>query len=1036
MRLDAQTMKFYQLWVTLFRWLWLHFYLVTGASLALGISVNPLEQARGATSITPTNGAGDLGTTITQHNNVYGIREGTPVGNNLFHSFSQFNIGSGDTAQFQTATLSPNTATHNIFGRVTGGSASSIFGAIDSATFYPSASLFLMNPAGIIFGQDATLNIGGTTHFTTADYLHLNEINGSNSGIFHGSTQPTSVLTSAPVAAFGFVGPNPAAISVQGTTLAMKPGQFLSLVGGNKGFTYTNPDTNITASVPGGITITGGKLSTEGGQINITSVASSGELSLVDSTPNSAMTRGDIDISLGSTLDVSGDEGGTVRIRGGRLTLTESTISADTNNFNGPPTAIDIRLVGNFLASNTISSTITARTTGAGNSGNVKISSGNLTTALDSLDISSFIDTHTSGTGKAGNVSITTGNLQAIGNSEGLISFIYSGTEGPGHGGDVTITARNIQIEKSPGGITTGNFIGNLFGKDVTGSAGNVTISADSLKINFSQIETDAFSFANNTGQSGNISIKASDISLDNSAISSQGHDHGGAITIQTGQLMATDSQILVQSNLTDGGAVNLTAKDIELSKGSSIVSSTGGNGSAGSVTIVASNHLRLLGSSADRPSGIFSNSFGTFGNSGNSGDVAIRTPRLDITGGARINTASATNGHGGNVTIDSDTILVSGQLAQPPLEPIFGLGNQLASGIFTSTITNTPISCVGICGNAGNVSISTGSLVMSNGAHINSGTSSSGGGGNIDIRSANTISISGTLADGSPVGIFSRSIGMAPDAGAGGNISLTARQSVTIQAGASISAASTGPGNAGNVGINAGQQLEVRDSPNAITTQAAKASGGNIDIRAIDLIRFENSTISTSVLGGDGTGGNIFIDPKVVILQGSNVTAQAVGGTGGQIKFVTPLFLADSASTVSASSQRGPNGTVTIQSPTANLSSAVGQLVSKMTPPQVLLQSRCVALTGGGQSTFIVAGREKLPAEPGGWLNSPISMDHWTGENQAHAAGLMVQSRGSNVPRAQIIPKDEPTVFSLRRLTPPGFLVRAFASPSTGCPS
>ena len=222
-----------------------------------------------------------------------------------------------------------------------------------------------------------------------------------------------------------------------------------------------------------------------------------------------------------------------------------------------------------------------------------------------------------------------------------------------------------------------------------------------------------------------------------------------------------------------------------------------------------------------------------------------------------------------------------------------------------------------------------------------------------------------------------------------------------------------------------------------SITTQAAKASGGNIDIRAIDRIRFVNSSISTSVLGENGSGGNIFIDPKVVILEGSNVTAESVGGTGGNITFVTPLFLQDSASQVSAKSQRGVSGTVNIQSPTANLSGAVGQLVSKASPPQVLLQNRCIALAGGEQSTFILSGRDTLPIEPGGWLRSPVSMEHWTGEDTEHASGLMVRrNRPKGLPR-MIRTMDKTQVLSLRGLTPPGFLVQAFAGDSlTGCRS
>ena len=173
------------------------------------------------------------------------------------------------------------------------------------------------------------------------------------------------------------------------------------------------------------------------------------------------------------------------------------------------------------------------------------------------------------------------------------------------------------------------------------------------------------------------------------------------------------------------------------------------------------------------------------------------------------------------------------------------------------------------------------------------------------------------------------------------------------------------------------------------------------------------------------------------VVLQGSDVTAKAIGGSGGNITFVTPLFLADSASLISASSERGPSGTVSIQSPTSNLSGAVGQLVSKIAPPQVLVQNRCVASTPGTQSTFVLAGRDTIPAEPGGWLSSPVAMEHWTEENaEEHASGLMVRSMKPNQPPAMIASTDQSQVLSLRRLTPPGFLVQTFATSSTGCAS
>ena len=194
---------------------------------------------------------------------------------------------------------------------------------------YPGANLFLMNPAGIVFGHNATLNVGGSVSFTTADYLRLAKADGSNAGIFHADMTATSVLTNAPIAAFGFLGSNPAAIAVHGSTLTVGPSQSISLIGGNKGFSYAN------VSVPDGVTVTGGRLLAQDGQMNIVSVASPGEIlaGTLDMTSNingqSFMALGTIQFSQ-SNINTSGEGGGTILIRGGRLVIDDSTISANT----------------------------------------------------------------------------------------------------------------------------------------------------------------------------------------------------------------------------------------------------------------------------------------------------------------------------------------------------------------------------------------------------------------------------------------------------------------------------------------------------------------------------------------------------------------------------------------------------------------------------------------------------------------------------------------------------------------------------------
>src|SRR5262249_44738827 len=144
-------------------------------------------------------------------------------------------------------------------------------------TFYPAANLFLMNPFGFLFGPNATVNVGGMVAFTSADYLRLEGAGGS--GTFYADAAKGSILTSSPVAAFGFLGSKPGAITVQGSQLSVTPGQSLSLVGGD--ITIQSGTLDNGKAQPA-------KLSAAGGQINLASVASPGEILLptLQSGPN------------------------------------------------------------------------------------------------------------------------------------------------------------------------------------------------------------------------------------------------------------------------------------------------------------------------------------------------------------------------------------------------------------------------------------------------------------------------------------------------------------------------------------------------------------------------------------------------------------------------------------------------------------------------------------------------------------------------------------------------------------------------------
>ena len=958
-------------------------------------------------------------TNVTSNGGTYNITGGTRPGGgeSLFHSFGEFSVPTNHIANFLNDS---GLSTSNILGRVTGNNPSSIFGTIQT-TGFGNANLFLINPSGIVFGPSASLNVGGSVTFTTADYLRLAD-GGRFSAIADVATD--SLLSAKPIVAFGFLGTDPGAITVQGSRLTVTGGTGISLIGGNIA---------IQSTTLGDGTAQSAKISVPSGQINLVSVSSPGEITVADFSPSSNIL-GNISLSQGAILDVSANTAGTIKIRGGQLVIAEGTILADTIGADGASTAVDINIARGLTISNEFVPAITARTTGNGNAGVISIASGNMTVATESTVGAelAMIDSHAAGSGRAGKVSITTGDL----NANGQVWFIDSGTEAAGNGNDLTITAKNIILNDME--INTGDFRAINQGIFTSsGAGGNIRIAADSLTVFANVLASQAFA-----SRAGAVTLEVGELQLrSGSLLSTTALEGSGAVTITANKLtMDNGALIETETAFAAGGNISINAAAVEMKNGSAIRTQTSGPESAGNILVTATDHITLSDEMVTpRPSGLYSNSLGVEGEpldtlGGNAGSIRVTTPRLELRGGARIDTTTHTSGGGGEVTISSTgPVSLAGERTVPIPEDFFSLGSDTAGGIFTRTIGGE--FCSGLCGNAGHITITSGFLSINSGSIINSGTSSSGHGGNISIRASNAIEMSGILSTTEPGGIQSRSIGASPDAGSGGNISLTAGQSVSVSKGASVSASSTGPGNAGNISINAGRQFDVRNG--SITTKAEQASGGNIDIRAIDRIRFANSTVSASVGADSGNGGNITIDPNVVVLQKSQILAQAVQGHGGNITITTPMFLQDQRSLVDASSQFGVSGTVTIQSPISNLSGTVKQLPSKPRETQALLQNRCAALAGGEQSTFILAGRDTLPSEPGGWLSSPLSMDHLMGHGMEHAAVPTARSIGLHQSPAMIARAGETQVLSLRRLTPPGFLVRTFAIDGpTGCHS
>ena len=193
-------------------------------ALSLG-SLLPLTRTAAAQSITPA--ADGVNTIVDQQENQYDITGGTQAGQNLFHSFYDFGLNTGETANF----ISPSTDIANILGRVTSGNPSLINGLIQISGG-GSPNLFLMNPAGMVFGADASLNLPGSFTATTATGIGLsgggtfNALDGNNFNLLVGTPNRFDFATLLPSVANTDVGAifNWADLSVQ-------PGQSLSLFG-------------------------------------------------------------------------------------------------------------------------------------------------------------------------------------------------------------------------------------------------------------------------------------------------------------------------------------------------------------------------------------------------------------------------------------------------------------------------------------------------------------------------------------------------------------------------------------------------------------------------------------------------------------------------------------------------------------------------------------------------------------------------------------------------------------------------------------
>ncbi|MEH2408345.1 S-layer family protein [Nostoc sp.] len=595
--------------------LWLNLFLST-------LTTGFLSSALVLPAIAQVTSDGTTNTIVNPNGNNFNILNGIQKGNNLFHSFSNFSVPTAGSARFDLINT-PNITT--IFSRVTGGNVSNIDGLISTLNSSNPVSLFLINPAGIVFGANARLNIGGSFVGTTANSIKFSD------GIEFSAQSPLSnPLLTIKIPMGLQMGSNPGAISVQGTGHRLAQPSFYSpIIQQNTPTGLGVSPGNTLALIGGAIALEGGILLAPSGQIELGSL-SSGSVGINTGFPRwnfdyaNVQQFADIRLSQQALVDASGAPAGSVHLQGRNISLLEGSV-ARLQNLGGAALGdlvinasglLEMRQVGTYGFPNNL---LIAENLGTGTGSNLIVSAQQL-----QVQDGGVITTKTFSAGAGGNMtikvldSIDLDGWSAI--DPTVATAIGAATLADGAGGNLTMESKQLRL-------ANGASILNLTAG--TGLSGNITLNATE------RIEA----------------IGENPIIFRTSAISTTTLNQGNG-----GNLIATAPQIM----MLDGGGIG---------------TSTLASGNSGDITISASDGMTINGVAfaSAQPSRIVAKaellpeiqrqayglpSFPT----GNAGALILSTPRLQVSDRAIIGVDNQGEGNAGNLQINADRVILNHQ--------------------------------------------------------------------------------------------------------------------------------------------------------------------------------------------------------------------------------------------------------------------------------------------------------------------------------------------------------------------------------------
>ncbi len=631
---------------------------------------------------------GSLPTTVEQLLEIMKIEGGEREGNNLFHSFEEFSIPEGMEAVFENAM-----DIENIFTRVTGESISELNGILRTQG---GANFFLVNPNGIVFGDNAQLDVGGSFIATTANSVQFED--GADFSANDAEEQP--ILTVSVPIGLQFEG-NSGALVVNGngsqTRISAIPPSPVAVVD-EIGLSITSG--KMLALIGNNVDINGGIITAENGKIEVSSIG--------EGDVNFRLTKKGLDfdynnaqnfqnITLGSQALFSSRGDSTISLTGDNIELTDGSLILLQNTDFDSSGNITINAIESLVVKGTTSdrfasfSSLRTETLGEGNAANINISaknflledqgsisaltfgkgeSGNIDVNIANsfkikgvfqAPISSSVLTATYADGNSGNVRVLTNDLTA---TDG--SVISSSSFGTGMGGNVWVTANEIELFGIGSNVIPTGIITNSLN---TGKSGNVTIDTRELRLN--QGATVNSTSLSGSG-AGNVTINASD------SININGQKQNFFSTISSSIVTVNEDiqNIFIIPKISSGNSGNVTINTplLNIAQSGSVSVRNERTGDAG--TIFINTEEINLGNTGN----VIANSA-----SGTGGNINLETDQLQLDENSTIAATAENDGDGGNISINTGS-LIAKQNSQVAANAFQGRGGNLninAQGLF-----------------------------------------------------------------------------------------------------------------------------------------------------------------------------------------------------------------------------------------------------------------------------------------------------------------------------------------------------------------